>query len=125
MLPEAWIGGQWIHISQRRVESILKLGIGVTNLIEVDAHALELKLRGAIVNTVAVETVLARDGLPESSTNLVALHRKQGEPRTRVVRIRAAVATYALAGLEVNLFANKKCMVSKTILFDSVQLYLC
>jgi hypothetical protein len=44
-----------------------------TNLVEVDAHTLELKLRGAIVDTVAVEAVLARDGLPESSTNLVAL----------------------------------------------------
>jgi hypothetical protein len=53
-----------------------------TNLVEVDAHALQLELRGAVVDTIAVETVLARDGLPERSTNLVALDRKHGEPRT-------------------------------------------
>jgi hypothetical protein len=67
--------------------SISKLEIGATNLVEVDAHALELELRSAIVDTVAVETVLARDGLPESSTDLVALHRKQGEPRTTLFGI--------------------------------------
>lgn len=44
-----------------------------THLVEVDAHALKLKLGGAIVDTIAVETVLARDGLPEGSTNLVTL----------------------------------------------------
>ncbi|KAI6748574.1 hypothetical protein HG530_015347 [Fusarium avenaceum] len=37
------------------------------------AHALELKLRGAVVDTIAVKAMLARDGLPESSTNLVTL----------------------------------------------------
>lgn len=44
-----------------------------TNLVEVDAHALELELGGAVVDTIAVEAVLARDGLPESSTDLVTL----------------------------------------------------
>ena len=44
-----------------------------TNLVEVDAHTLELELGGTVVNTIAVETVLARDGLPESSTDLVTL----------------------------------------------------
>jgi hypothetical protein len=44
-----------------------------TYLVEVDAHALKLELGGAIVDTVAVEAVLARDGLPEGSTNLVTL----------------------------------------------------
>lgn len=45
----------------------------LTHLVEVDAHALELELRSAIVDTIAVEAVLARNGLPESSTNLVTL----------------------------------------------------
>ena len=44
-----------------------------TNLVEVDAHTLELELGGTVVNTIAVETVLAGDGLPESSTDLVTL----------------------------------------------------
>lgn len=42
-------------------------------LVEVDVHALELEVGGAIVDTRAVETVLARDGLPEGGTNLVTL----------------------------------------------------
>jgi proteasome assembly chaperone (PAC2) family protein len=40
-------------------------------LVEVDTHALELELGGTVVDTIAVEAVLARDGLPESSTDLV------------------------------------------------------
>ena len=44
-----------------------------TNLVEVDAHTLELELGGSVVDTIAVKAVLARDGLPESSTNLVTL----------------------------------------------------
>lgn len=47
--------------------------LSATYLVEVDAHALELKLRGAVVDTIAVKAMLARDGLPESSTNLVTL----------------------------------------------------
>jgi hypothetical protein len=46
----------------------------MTNLVEVDAHALKLELGCAIVDTVAVETMLTTDGLPESTTNLVTLH---------------------------------------------------
>jgi hypothetical protein len=62
-------------------------------LIEVDAHALELELRGSVVpipsplanrfttavdgyqniHATAIETVLSGDLLPESSTNLVTL----------------------------------------------------
>lgn len=47
--------------------------VAVTNLVEVNVHTLELELRGTVVDTIAVEAVLARDGLPESSTNLVTL----------------------------------------------------
>ena len=63
------------------------------SLIEIDIHPLELEVAGSIVaakglntqsdarrrkkisylHTGAIETVLARDGLPESSTNLVTL----------------------------------------------------
>lgn len=64
----------------------------VPYLVEVDVHALELEIRGAIVaanasicnfavnmrkdfhiHTRAVEAMLAGDGLPEGSTNLVTL----------------------------------------------------
>jgi len=44
-----------------------------THLVEVDVHALELEIRSAIVDTGAVEAVLAGDGLPEGGTNLVTL----------------------------------------------------
>lgn len=47
--------------------------VAVTNLVEVNVHTLELELRGTVVDTIAVEAVLARDGLPESSTDLVTL----------------------------------------------------
>jgi proteasome assembly chaperone (PAC2) family protein len=40
-------------------------------LVEVDVHALELEVGGAIEDTGAIKAVLARDGLPESGTNLV------------------------------------------------------
>lgn len=52
-------------------------------LVEVDTHALELELRGTVVDTIAVEAVLARDGLPESSTNLVTLINVVSIPRMR------------------------------------------
>ena len=54
-----------------------------TNLVEVDAHTLELELGGTVVNTIAVETMLARDGLPESSTDLVTLINIVSIPRMR------------------------------------------
>lgn len=44
-----------------------------TYFVEVDVHALELEVRSAIVDTGAVEAMLARDGLPEGGTNLVTL----------------------------------------------------
>lgn len=47
--------------------------MGEAHLVEVDVHALELELGGTIVDTIAVEAVLARDDLPESSTDLVTL----------------------------------------------------
>jgi hypothetical protein len=47
----------------------------IAHLVEVDIHALELEVRGAVVDTGAVETMLARDGLPEGGTNLVTLGR--------------------------------------------------
>ena len=42
-------------------------------LVEVDTQTLELLVGGASVDTIGIETVLTRDGLPESSTNLVTL----------------------------------------------------
>lgn len=48
-----------------------------TYLVEVDAHTLELELGGSVVDTIAVEAVLARDGLPESSTDLVTLQKRE------------------------------------------------
>jgi hypothetical protein len=41
------------------------------SLVEVDAHTLELELRGAVVHAIAVKTMLARNSLPEGSTDLV------------------------------------------------------
>ena len=68
-------------------------------LVEVDVHALELKVGGAIVDTGAVEAMLAGDGLPESGTNLVTL-KKVSYRRDENGR---GDETYALTGLEVNL----------------------
>ena len=45
----------------------------IAYLVEVDIHALELEVGSAVVDTRAVEAVLARDGLPEGGTNLVTL----------------------------------------------------
>lgn len=62
----------------------------ITYLVEVDVHALELELGGAVVDTVAVEAMLARDGLPESSTDLVAL--REGIVSLHTTRSRWEVA---------------------------------
>jgi hypothetical protein len=62
----------------------------VAHLVEINAHAFELELGGAVVDTIAVETMLARDGLPERSTNLVT----------------------ALTGLEVNLDENEMLVIA-------------
>ena len=58
----------------------------MTYLVEVDVHALELELGGAIVDTVAVEAVLARDGLPkiEVSIDVASAFSRIGLP-TRVL----------------------------------------
>jgi len=50
---------------------------GAAYLVEVDVHALELQVRSAIVDTGAVEAVLAGDGLPEGGTDLVTLGKGQ------------------------------------------------
>jgi hypothetical protein len=67
------------------------------HLVEVDVHALELQVRGAVVDTGAVESMLAGDGLPEGSTDLVTLR------GLVFVSMGGVRWTYALAGLEVNL----------------------
>lgn len=48
----------------------------MTYFVEVDIHALELEVRGAVVDTGAVEAMLAGDGLPEGGTDLVTLQRR-------------------------------------------------
>jgi len=40
-------------------------------LVEVDVHAFKLEIRGTIVNARTIETVFARDLLPEGGTDLV------------------------------------------------------
>ena len=80
-----------------------------TYFVEVDVHALELEVRRAVVDTGAVEAMLARDGLPEGGTNLVTLQRWLAA----VCVVLARAATYALTGLEVNLWARNvvSCLV--------------
>jgi len=78
------IHGTGLKIDEDGARNVLVAG----SLVEVDAHALKLELGGAIVDTVAVEAVLARDGLPEGSTNLVT----------------------ALTGLEVNNLTHLECV---------------
>ena len=51
------------------------LGVRFSYLVEVDVHALELEVRSAVVDTRAVEAMLAGNGLPEGGTNLVTLQR--------------------------------------------------
>jgi hypothetical protein len=70
-----------------------------TYFVEVDVHALELEVRGAVVDTGAVEPMLARDGLPEGGTNLVTLQSLLAVVRWCFSR----ATTYALTGLKVNL----------------------
>ena len=90
---------------------VLDTSVGVANLVEVDAHALELKLGSAIVDTVAVETVLAGDGLPESSTDLVTLfaeEKTRSANKSTILSLVLSLITYALTGLKVNLFRRGK-----------------
>jgi hypothetical protein len=49
------------------------MGNRVTHFVEVDVHALQLEVGSAVVDTRAVEAMLAGDGLPEGSTDLVTL----------------------------------------------------
>jgi hypothetical protein len=67
LLLEACYGSVWSFICHEHSRA--------TYFIEVDIHALELEVRGAVVDTRAVEAMLAGDGLPESGTNLVTLGR--------------------------------------------------
>lgn len=66
------IRGQNRGFLKRRVSQ----GKGNTYLVEVDVHALELELGRASIDTIAVEAVLARDGLPKGGTDLVTLSKK-------------------------------------------------
>jgi hypothetical protein len=88
-------------------------------LVEVDVHALELEVGGAIVAVTpsaravsissllyvhagAIKAVLAGDVLPERRANLIALLYSQ----SRVVLLRFEGDAYTLAGLEMNLCAE-------------------
>jgi hypothetical protein len=55
------------------------------------------------IHAIAVETVLAGDLLPESSTNLVTLSYYVSLWKILGIIVEDRRATYALAGLEVNL----------------------
>jgi hypothetical protein len=61
------VHGTGLKIDEDGAGNILVAG----SLVEVDVHALELKLRSAIIHAIAVEAVLARDDLPKGGTNLV------------------------------------------------------
>lgn len=117
-----------------------------THLVEVDVHALKLELGSAVVDTIGVETMLARDGLPvegsatrsiftrtghhrcrdvnipESSTDLVALKdEKKYRSAHRIYPIGRHTArvdpnTYALAGLEVNLYKKTNVSIADSII---------
>jgi len=74
------IHGTGLQIDENGARDILITG----SLVEVDLQALELEVGGSIVHAITVKAVLARDGLPERSANLVT----------------------TLAGLEVNNLAH-------------------
>jgi hypothetical protein len=61
------VHGTWFEIDEDSARDELV----ARRLIEVDVHALELQIGGSIVHSGAVKTVLARDSLPEGSTDLV------------------------------------------------------
>lgn len=88
----------------------LRIRLIQTYLIEVDAHTLELELRGTVIDTIAVEAVFTRDGLPESGTNLVTLSKYCKLPTSVTIhsKIAANLFTYALTGLKVNLCKIKR-----------------
>ena len=86
-------------------------------LIEVDIHALELKVGGAIVDARAVKAMLARDDLPVKLSVCIEVYCRVGFLRTRKQHRFGCPATmsakshrqwrskesYTLAGLEMNL----------------------
>jgi hypothetical protein len=67
LLFEACYGSVWSFVCQAHSRA--------TYFVEIDIHALKLEVRGAVVDTGAVEAMLAGDGLPEGGTNLVTLGR--------------------------------------------------
>ena len=73
-------------MSCHKKSEVSRAGVSSTHLVEVDAHTLELKLRSAIVNAIAVEAMLARDGLPKSGTDLVTLSGKCEPPNMSLSR---------------------------------------
>jgi hypothetical protein len=75
------IHGSWLQIDKDGTWNVLVAGC----LVEVNVHSLKLEIGGAIVDTGAIEAVLAGNRLPEGSTDLVT----------------------ALAGLKMNLLSRK------------------
>jgi hypothetical protein len=80
-----WAGTDSVHgtglqIDEDGTGNVLVAG----SLVEVDVHALELEIGSSIVDSGSIKAVLARDGLPEGSTDLVT----------------------ALSGLEMNDFTH-------------------
>lgn len=66
---------------------VSRIDVEISYFGEVDVHALQLELGRAVVDTIAVEAVLARDGLPESSTNLVTLSKHCEFPTPYMISI--------------------------------------
>jgi len=65
-------GADSVHGTRLQIDENGTGNVLVTaGMVEVDVHTLELEVGGTIVLSIAIETVLARDGLPESGTNLV------------------------------------------------------
>lgn len=61
------IHGAWLQIDEDGARDILVVG----GLVEVHVHALELKVRSAMVHPRIVKTVFTRDVLPEGGTDLI------------------------------------------------------
>jgi len=61
------VHGTGLQIDQNGTGNILV----TASMVEVDVHTLQLEVGGTIVLSIAIETVLTGDGLPESGTNLV------------------------------------------------------
>jgi hypothetical protein len=90
------------------------------HLVEVDVHPLELEIRGSVVDTGAIETVLAGDVLPVHKRSVAVragrafagcTHQKAAPIWLPCFSSEASQCvgqelTYALAGLEMDLFAE-------------------